>query len=100
MPWLTVAWNWVLRVVGGWLPLGNKPIGEWLGKILWAVGICLAVIFVWTKFSAPVSNIKTGSQKAEDINNIYHSEVLRPSFGCASLRVFEYYKEKKEAKQE
>lgn len=34
---------WLIKLVGGWLPIGTKPIGEWLGKILWVVGIILMV---------------------------------------------------------
>lgn len=99
MPWLLAIGQWVLRLVGGWLPLGNKPVGEWLGKILWAVGIFLACMFVWNKFTAPTGSIKTGSQKADTITNVYHQQVLRPSFGCASLRVYEYYQDKKKTEE-
>lgn len=90
MPWLIMAGRWALRLIGGWLPLGNKPIGEWLGKILWAVGIFIACMLVWNKITAPTGSIKTGSQKADSICNHYHQEILRPSFGCASLRVEEW----------
>lgn len=70
-----------------------------MGKILWAAGIVFACLFLWNKFSAPSSAIKTGSQKAESIINVYHSETVRPLFGCASLRVIEYYADKKKQEE-
>ncbi len=36
-------WVWLVKLIGGWLPTGTKPFGEWLGKILWVVGIILMV---------------------------------------------------------
>lgn len=45
-------WAWIVRLVGGWLPLGTKPFGEYLGKIIWAVGIILMVSLatnIWDK---------------------------------------------------
>ena len=94
-PWLLGIGQWLIRLVGGWLPIGTKPVSEWAGKIIWAVGIFVVCMLVWNRLTAPTSSMKTGSQKAESICNSYHQEVLRPSFGCASLRVMEYYKDKK-----
>lgn len=34
--------SWLLKLIGGWLPIGTKPFPEWLGKVLWAVGIYVA----------------------------------------------------------
>jgi hypothetical protein len=42
--------NWFLNLISGWLPLGvnsageKKSIGEWAGKILWVVGIVVAIL--------------------------------------------------------
>lgn len=34
---------WLIKLIGGWLPIGIKPFPEWIGKIIWAVGIVLLV---------------------------------------------------------
>jgi hypothetical protein len=91
--------TWLLRLVSGWLPLGSKPIGEWLGKILWVVGIFLVCMIVWNKFTKPTSQTNiTPHQEISDGGQVaspYHNEVLSPGFGgCASVRVIEYYREK------
>ncbi len=93
-------WTWIVKLVGGWLPIGTKPLGEYAGKIIWAVGIVIACIFVWHKITAPTSNMTTGDQTAKCIYNSYHQETLRPSFGCASLKVYEYYDRKRQEQQD
>ena len=45
-------WAWVIRFAGGLIP-GQKPFGEWIGKILYVVAIVLMVSLstnVWEKF--------------------------------------------------
>lgn len=44
--WIISTGKWVIRLVGGWLPIGTKGLPEWAGKILWVVGIIIAVNFV------------------------------------------------------
>lgn len=88
-------WPWLIRLIGGWLPIGTKPASEWLGKILWAVGIFLVCTFVWNKLTAATTTIKPHQEVEGQLNNVYHQESLRPMVGCASLRVIEYYKDKK-----
>ena len=98
-PWLVSIGSWVVRLVGGWLPIGTKPVSEWLGKIVWVVGIIFLCLIVWNKFTRPTSNttIKP-NQTGEQICNSYHQEQLSPGIlGCASLKVYEYYKDKKNA---
>lgn len=85
MPWLTMAWTWLLRLVGGWLPLGNKPIGEWLGKILWAVGIVAACLFVYNKLTAPTTNTRQVIQKG-GYGTITNNQP-KVYFGCANFRL-------------
>ena len=84
MPWLIAVGQWALRLVGGWLPLGNKPIGEWLGKILWVVGIFVLCFFVMTKFNGCKKAVPPPTQSAGgSITNYY----TQPHFGCASIRL-------------
>ena len=41
---------WIMKLISGWLPIGvnstgdKKGFGEWSGKIVWVVGIVLAVL--------------------------------------------------------
>jgi hypothetical protein len=60
---------WLYKLIGGWIPVGTKPFPEWLGKILWAIGIYLAMYFVMAAVFPPkpvVQNIGTQNvQQAE-----------------------------------
>ena len=46
-------WDWLVRLIGGWIPVGDKPIREWFGKILWVVGIIFFFNFVSGLFRQP-----------------------------------------------
>lgn len=83
-------WAWIVRLIGGWIPI-EKPFGEWLGKILWVVGIVLAVLIVWNKFTSPTT---TNNQRAEGIYNDY--EQPKATFGCATVKVYKNFNTKKE----
>ena len=41
--------SWSLKFLSGFLPIS----GEKVGKILWVAGICLFVLIIWHKFTAP-----------------------------------------------
>jgi len=96
MEWLRICVSnfigWVVRVIGGFIPI-DKPVGEWLGKIIWVMGLVLIFNFLSAKFTGPQNknNIK---QTAENITNVYHQENPKATFGCASIRVQEYYGKK------
>jgi hypothetical protein len=47
---------WLLKLIGGWLPIGTKPFPEWLGKVLWAIGIYIACTTVMG-FLFPQKNV-------------------------------------------
>jgi hypothetical protein len=94
--WIPKVGQWLVRLFGGWLPLGTKPVSEWLGKILWAIGIFLLCTIVYNKFTKPTTS-NSPHQEAESITNIYHQEAPKASFGCASLKVIEYYQKAKQA---
>ena len=85
MPWVTLAWQWVLRLLGGWIPLGNKPIGEWLGKILWAVGIFAACFFVMTRFHGCKKVIPTPPAPEQQTSNGGDIYKIEPHFGCVTM---------------
>lgn len=38
--------NWLVRLVGGFIPWVTKPFGEWLGKMLFSVIISSTVLLV------------------------------------------------------
>ena len=86
-PWLASVGAWLVRLVGGWLPIGTKPLPEWLGKILWAVGIFAVCFFVTTRFSGCKKNVTPNAaqnQKAGGSITNYNYTV-QPHFGCATL---------------
>ncbi len=57
MPFLKAFGAWLFRLVAGWIPIGDKPLREWFGKILWVVGIIMTVNFVTDYFRPkPMNN--------------------------------------------
>jgi hypothetical protein len=58
-PWLVGFGNWALKLIGGWLPIGTKPLPEWFGKIAWVVGIILVFNFVSGWIHKPQANTVT-----------------------------------------
>ena len=85
---------WLLKLISGWLPIGvnsdgqKKSFGEWLGKILWGVGIviaCQLFIQMWEHFIPNKPNVTTvaGSQI------IYQGEQRdMAGFGCNIMRLY------------
>ena len=59
---ITAVLTWIKRLIGGWLPLGTKPFPEWLGKVLWAIGIFCACQFVISLFQKPNVTTVQGDQ--------------------------------------
>uniref|UniRef100_A0A6M3JYS7 Uncharacterized protein n=1 Tax=viral metagenome TaxID=1070528 RepID=A0A6M3JYS7_9ZZZZ len=57
-------WPWLVKLIGGWIPIGTKPVGEWLGKLLWVVGIILMVSLATNLFEKIIPskpNVTIGS---------------------------------------
>lgn len=48
--------KWLVRLIGGWIPIGTKPVSEWLGKIIWAAGIVIVINFVTSFFMKTPAN--------------------------------------------
>lgn len=80
-------WDWIVKLISGWIPTGQKPFGEWLGKIVWVIGIVLMVSLctnVWQalmdRFFPPKPNVINVSgdyiQEKPDVMN----------FGCSLWR--------------
>ena len=80
-------WPWILKLVSGWIPIGDKPLREYFGKIIWVVGIVLAVLIVWNRFTRPTNDTR---QNAEEIvNNTYSPKA---TFGCATTRTIQKFR--------
>ena len=79
-------WAWLVKLIGGWLPTGTKPFGEWIGKIIWVVGIILLVSMATNVFE------KLFPAKPQQINvgqgGSYYAEPLRDTvgIGCNAWR--------------
>jgi len=76
--------QWLLKLIGGWIPTGSKPFPEWAGKIIWAIGIYLACYFVmaWIFPTKPViQNIRT-----QNVQQAEQRDVM--GFGCNIMRAY------------
>ena len=73
--------DWLLKLIGGWIPIGTKPFPEWAGKIIWVVGIYLALNLAVSYFS-PKPTITTVGQGGTQIINQAERQT-GASFGCA-----------------
>lgn len=73
--------QFLLKLIGGWIPIGTKPFPEWAGKIIWVVGIYLALNLVIAYF-APKQPVTTVGKGGTQI--VYQAEKQTGlSFGCA-----------------
>lgn len=81
-----IMWAWAIRFLGGLIP-GQKPFGEYIGKILYVVAIILFVSLatnVWERLfpRKPDTQIGTvGSYYAEPKADI-------AGIGCNIMRVY------------
>lgn len=91
--------SWLIKLIGGWLPIGTKPFGEYVGKIIWVVGIVVALYFAKQgidKLFSPAQQTRQTVQSGGVANTITHNYPQPRMFGCSSVKVYEYYKEKDE----
>lgn len=77
--------NWLMKLLGGWLPIGTKPFPEWAGKIIWVVGIYLALNLAINHFfpqKQQVINVGSGGvvQQGETRD--------MAGFGCNIFRLY------------
>jgi hypothetical protein len=81
---------WLLKFLGGFLPIGTKPFPEWLGKVLWGLGMGVIAFFLMTtSFSCkkkplpppPTQDLNAGGS----INNPTYN--VAPRFGCATINI-------------
>jgi len=77
--------GWLWKLIGGWIPNGSKPFPEWLGKVLWAVGICIVVNFAIARLFPvkAVTNIGTGG-----VQNVYNEQRDTMGIGCNAWRMY------------
>lgn len=74
--------TWLVRLLGGWLPIGTKPLGEWAGKLIWAVGIATVCIAAYHFITRETNKTSNTAEKMQNYNiNSQHR------FGCATFRV-------------
>ena len=84
-PWLVTAASWFVKLIGGWFPIGTKPVSEWAGKLIFAVGTSALVFFLLTNFGGcrkkPVPAPPPDQTAGGSI--IY----VQPRFGCATIHI-------------
>jgi hypothetical protein len=83
--------NWLMNLLSGWLPLGvnsagtKKSFGEWSGKIIWVVGIVLAILWVDKIFNKPpTTTVQSGATQI--INQAEPRDLM--GFGCNAMRLY------------
>jgi len=100
MAWLVSIGAWLWKLLGGFLPIGTKPFPEWLGKIVFWIGMFVLCMFAWKWITRDTNTtVIKPDQDAEQIVNVYHQEQVSPgTFGCATVKQMDYYKSKPEVK--
>jgi hypothetical protein len=77
---------WLLRLIGGWIPIGTKPFPEWLGKILWAVGIFVVCSIVMAKLFPEKAMTNVGKVETQIINQAEPRDMM--GVGCNFFRAY------------
>jgi hypothetical protein len=84
---MSAIWSWIIRLVGGWLPIGQKPFPEWIGKILWVVGIYMACYFILGYIFPQKNNITTiGQGGVQIVQQAEPRDVM--GIGCNVFRLY------------
>ena len=85
--------SWIMNLISGWLPLGvnskgqNKSFGEWAGKIVWVVGIVLAVFFAISLTSNIMDKFFPPKPTVVNVAGDYNAEQKDlMGVGCSILR--------------
>lgn len=83
--------QWFLNLLSGWLPIGvnsageKKPFGEWAGKIIWVVGIVIALMWLDKVFNKPpTTTVQSGATQI--INQAEPRDLM--GFGCNTWRLY------------
>ena len=85
MSWLLKVAEWLLKLIGGFLPIGTKPFPEWAGKLIWAAGIALLVNIALGMLVKPnVTEVTKGGTQI--INQAEPRDVV--GVGCNVFRIY------------
>lgn len=78
--------EWIVKLIGGFIPGVSKPFPEWLGKILWVVGIFVALQFAMAYFF-PHKNVTTiASGGTQIIQQAEPRDTV--GFGCNIFKLY------------
>lgn len=90
--WIISFGQWIFKLISGWIPIGDTPLREWIGKILWVIGIVTLCLIVYHKFTESTNRtIISGDGKQINIYDDTPKQDLF-SFGCSNLKVDMYWK--------
>jgi hypothetical protein len=78
--------QFLLRLIGGWLPIGTKPFPEWAGKIIWVVGIYIALNLVMAHFFPAKSVTTIGQGGTQIIQQAEPRDTV--GFGCNVFKLY------------
>jgi hypothetical protein len=95
--------KWLVAFISGLLPIGinskgePKSFSEWFSKILWVVVIVVGCYFakkgIDKLFPAPPTKEQT-VQAGGVLIDVTHTYPKAGMFGCSSVKVYEYYKDR------
>lgn len=78
-------WQWLIKLIGGWIPNGSKPFGEYIGKIIWAVGIYVACTYALSLL-APKNTTTIASGATQIIQQAEPKDTI--GIGCNVFRLY------------
>ena len=78
--------DWLLKLIGGWIPIGTKPFPEWAGKIIWVVGIYLALNLAMSYFAPKPSITTVGKGGTQIIQQAEPRDTI--GVGCNIFRLY------------
>ena len=79
-------WAWLTKLVGGWIPIGTKPFPDWLGKVLWAVGIYTACTMLLSHFFPAKTVTTIGAGGTQIIQQAEERDMM--GLGCTMFRAY------------
>lgn len=78
--------QWILKLIGGFLPIGTKPFPEWAGKLIWAIGVALLVNIALGWLSAPKQVTTVSHGGTQVINQAEPRDTI--GIGCNLFRLY------------
>jgi len=77
-------WAWIIKLIGGFIPIGTKPFPEWLGKVIWGVSMgVIAFLIMTTSCNCRKKTTPPPPDQTAGGSIVY----VQPRFGCATIHI-------------